>query len=110
MRFGVSANTTKCYVSANARSATTTPPFFSPIRYSVPSQHGGFLNSRRATSPLVCLMEEEERCEAPDHPQGVLPQNWRETELNRSVTCMGFKATTNDRRYLALCHDEFRGK
>ncbi|GFW55927.1 cullin-4A [Trichonephila clavipes] len=44
----------------------------------------------------------------PDHPQGVFPQNWGETELNRSVTCMVLKATAN-RRHLALCHDEFRG-
>ncbi|GFX57949.1 uncharacterized protein TNCV_3069161 [Trichonephila clavipes] len=45
----------------------------------------------------------------PDHPQGALPLIWGETELNRSVTCMVFKATPNDRRHLALCHDEFRG-
>ncbi|GFX85100.1 hypothetical protein TNCV_4979551 [Trichonephila clavipes] len=44
-----------------------------------------------------------------DHPQGVLPQNYAETELNRSVTCMVLKATANDRRQLALCHDEFHG-
>ncbi|GFX93371.1 retrovirus-related Pol polyprotein from transposon TNT 1-94 [Trichonephila clavipes] len=37
------------------------------------------LNSHRVASPL-------ERWEAPDHPQGFLPQNWGETELNRSVT------------------------
>ncbi|GFU01600.1 phosphatase and actin regulator 2 [Trichonephila clavipes] len=51
----------------------------------------------------------EERWEVPDHPQGVLPQNWGKTELNCSVTCMMLKATANDRRQLALCHDEFRG-
>ncbi|GFV55078.1 hypothetical protein TNCV_2622991 [Trichonephila clavipes] len=28
------------------------------------------LNSRRATSPLVWLVEGEERCEAPGHPPG----------------------------------------
>ncbi|GFW18592.1 hypothetical protein TNCV_1222531 [Trichonephila clavipes] len=39
--------------------------------------------------------------------QRVLPQNWRETELNRSVTCMVLKATANDSRHLALCHEEF---
>ncbi|GFT03827.1 hypothetical protein TNCV_3608431 [Trichonephila clavipes] len=44
-----------------------------------------------------------------DHPQSVLPQNWSETELNRSVTCLVLKAKANDRRHLALCPDEFRG-
>ncbi|GFX53864.1 cullin-4A [Trichonephila clavipes] len=75
----------------------------------LPSRHGDTLNSRRAASPLVRLVEEEERWEAPDHPQGVFPLNWSETELNRSVTCMVLKATANDRRHLALCHDEFHG-
>ncbi|GFV03666.1 uncharacterized protein TNCV_1876141 [Trichonephila clavipes] len=69
----------------------------------------GTLNNRRASSPLVRLVEEEERWETPDHPQGVLPQNWGETKLNRSVSCMVHKATANDRRHLALYHDEFRG-
>ncbi|GFS91842.1 uncharacterized protein TNCV_2531441 [Trichonephila clavipes] len=59
-------------------------------------------------SPLVRLVEGEKRWESPDHSQGVLPLNWGKTELNRSVTCMGLKATANDRRHLALCHDEFR--
>ncbi|GFX58872.1 uncharacterized protein TNCV_805761 [Trichonephila clavipes] len=75
----------------------------------VPSRHGATLNSRRAASPLVRLVEGEERWEATDHTQGVLPLNWGETELNRSVTCMVLKATANDRRHLVLCHDEFRG-
>ncbi|GFV41978.1 uncharacterized protein TNCV_2751591 [Trichonephila clavipes] len=44
-------------------------------KWRVPSLHGGTLNSRRAASPLVRLVEREERWEAPDHPQGVLPQN-----------------------------------
>ncbi|GFV56396.1 uncharacterized protein TNCV_855491 [Trichonephila clavipes] len=64
----------------------------------VPSRQGGTLNSRRAASPLVRLVEEEERWEAPDHPQGVLPQNWGGTEQNRTVTCMVLKAKANDRR------------
>ncbi|GFU00786.1 uncharacterized protein TNCV_4819331 [Trichonephila clavipes] len=64
---------------------------------------------RGAASPLVRFVKGEERWEAPDHPQGVLPLNWGEIELNRSVTCMVLKATANDRRHLALCHDEFRG-
>ncbi|GFS52870.1 uncharacterized protein TNCV_341591 [Trichonephila clavipes] len=50
---------------------------------SVHSRHGVTLNSRRAASPLVRLEEGEEGWEAPEHPQGVLPQNWCETELNR---------------------------
>ncbi|GFY11828.1 uncharacterized protein TNCV_1530201 [Trichonephila clavipes] len=44
----------------------------------VPLRHGGTLNSRRAASPLVRFVEGEERWEAPNHPQGVLPQNWEE--------------------------------
>ncbi|GFX24284.1 uncharacterized protein TNCV_1366631 [Trichonephila clavipes] len=75
----------------------------------VPSRHAGTLNSRRAASPLVRLVEGEERWEATDHPQGILPRNWGETEPNRSVTCMMHEATANDRRHLALCRDEFRG-
>ncbi|GFU85012.1 uncharacterized protein TNCV_1552761 [Trichonephila clavipes] len=37
----------------------------------VPLWHAGTLNSRRAASPLVKLVEGEERCEAPDphHPE-----------------------------------------
>ncbi|GFY08871.1 hypothetical protein TNCV_4660641 [Trichonephila clavipes] len=46
----------------------------------------------RATSPLVRLVEGEERWAASGHPQGILPQNWGETELNRSVTCMVLKS------------------
>ncbi|GFU39751.1 trypsin-1 [Trichonephila clavipes] len=72
-------------------------------------QHDGTLNSRRAASPLMRFVEEKERWEAPVHPQGVLPQIWGGSELNRSVTCMVLKATANDRRHLALYHDEFRG-
>ncbi|GFV66582.1 hypothetical protein TNCV_3894731 [Trichonephila clavipes] len=49
--------------------------------------------SLNAASPLVRLVEGEETWEASDHLQGVLPQNWGETELNRSVTCMVLKAT-----------------
>ncbi|GFS60459.1 hypothetical protein TNCV_947071 [Trichonephila clavipes] len=43
-------------------------------------------------------------------PQGVLPQNWGETEQNRTVTYMVLKAKANDRRKsLALNRYEFRG-
>ncbi|GFY20764.1 uncharacterized protein TNCV_1119981 [Trichonephila clavipes] len=60
-----------------------------------------------AASPLVRLVEG--KWEVPDHPQSALPQNWGETELNRSITYMVLKATTDDRRHLALYHDEFPG-
>ncbi|GFT61344.1 uncharacterized protein TNCV_4091131 [Trichonephila clavipes] len=69
---------------------------------------GGTLNSRRAASPLVKLVEGEERWEASD-PQSVLSLNWGGIEPNHTVTCMVLKAAANDRRHLALCHDEFRG-
>ncbi|GFU19562.1 uncharacterized protein TNCV_21361 [Trichonephila clavipes] len=62
-------------------------------KYIVPPWHGGTLNSRQVASPLVRLVEGKERWEATDHPQGVLPLNWGETELNRSVTYMVLKAT-----------------
>ncbi|GFV32022.1 uncharacterized protein TNCV_1195541 [Trichonephila clavipes] len=75
----------------------------------VPLRHEGTLNSRRAASPLVRLVEEEERWEASEHPQSVFPLNWGGTEPNRTVTYMVLKATANLRRHLALCHDEFCG-
>ncbi|GFY32157.1 uncharacterized protein TNCV_3556651 [Trichonephila clavipes] len=71
--------------------------------------HGVTLNRRQATSPLVMLVAGKEMWEASDQPKSVLPLNWAATEPNRSVTCMVLKATANDRRHLALCHDEFRG-
>ncbi|GFX24557.1 uncharacterized protein TNCV_3343371 [Trichonephila clavipes] len=60
------------------------------------SRQGGTLNSHRAASLLVRLVDEEDRWEVPDHPQGVLPQNWGEAELNRPVTCMVLKAIMDD--------------
>ncbi|GFW29442.1 uncharacterized protein TNCV_743841 [Trichonephila clavipes] len=75
----------------------------------VHSRHGGTLNSRRAASPHVRLVDGQERWEIPDYPQDVIPLNWGETELNRSIAFMVLKATANDRRHFALCHDEFRG-
>ncbi|GFX99089.1 uncharacterized protein TNCV_2492711 [Trichonephila clavipes] len=68
------------------------------------------LNSRRAKCPPVRLVEGEERWEASDHPQSVLPQNWGGTEQNRTITFMVLKAMANGRRKnLALSCDEFRG-
>ncbi|GFV20083.1 uncharacterized protein TNCV_4193821 [Trichonephila clavipes] len=58
----------------------------------VPSRQGGTLNSRRAASPLIRVVEGEERWETSDHPPGVLPENWGGTEQNRIVTCMVLKA------------------
>ncbi|GFW80059.1 uncharacterized protein TNCV_4911571 [Trichonephila clavipes] len=72
------------------------------------SWNGGVLNSRLAARPLS-LVEGEERWKASNHPQDILSQNWGEPELNRSVTCMVLKATANDRRHLALCHEGFLG-
>ncbi|GFX24989.1 uncharacterized protein TNCV_1279251 [Trichonephila clavipes] len=60
-------------------------------------RHAGTLNSRRAASPLVWLVEGEERWEASDHPQVVLHLNWGRTDPNRTATYMGFKATYNGR-------------
>ncbi|GFX73753.1 uncharacterized protein TNCV_4290691 [Trichonephila clavipes] len=74
----------------------------------VNSRHGDTINSRRAASPLMRLVEEEERWEAPDHHSGAFPQNWGGNEPNRIVTCMVLKATDKCRRHLALCHDKFR--
>ncbi|GFW56286.1 uncharacterized protein TNCV_1878061 [Trichonephila clavipes] len=76
----------------------------------MPLRHGGTLNSRRATSLLVWLVEGEERWEAPGHPQGFLPLNWGRTEQNRTVTCMVLKAKDNEgAKILALSRGEFRG-
>ncbi|GFV43806.1 hypothetical protein TNCV_1658511 [Trichonephila clavipes] len=58
----------------------------------VPSLHGGTLNSHRTASPLVMLVKGEERWEAPDQLQGVLPQSCGGSELKRTVTCMVLKA------------------
>ncbi|GFS74794.1 hypothetical protein TNCV_1690881 [Trichonephila clavipes] len=56
------------------------------------------LNSHRAASPLVRLVEEEEKWEAPDRPQGILTQNWGQTEPKRAVTCRVLKVAANDQR------------
>ncbi|GFT49366.1 uncharacterized protein TNCV_4583341 [Trichonephila clavipes] len=62
----------------------------------VPLRHGGTLNIRQATSPLVWLVEGEERWEAPAYLQGILSQNWGGTETKHTVTCVVLKATVND--------------
>ncbi|GFY32640.1 hypothetical protein TNCV_673951 [Trichonephila clavipes] len=40
---------------------------------------------------------------------GVLPENWDETEPNRTAAYMVLKATANDRHTSSPCHDEFLG-
>ncbi|GFT86792.1 uncharacterized protein TNCV_4163721 [Trichonephila clavipes] len=70
----------------------------------------GTLNNRRAASPLVWLVEGEERWKAPHHPHGFLSLNWGGTEQNRTVTCMVLKAKANHRRKNpALSRNEFPG-
>ncbi|GFV56591.1 uncharacterized protein TNCV_1247861 [Trichonephila clavipes] len=59
--------------------------------------HGGTLNSYRATSPLVRLVEREKRWKTSDQPQGVIPQNYGGTEQSPTVTCIVLKAKANDR-------------
>ncbi|GFV70886.1 hypothetical protein TNCV_3040811 [Trichonephila clavipes] len=58
---------------------------------------GSTLNIHRAASPLVRLVKGEERWKALVLPQDVLPQNWDEIELNRTVTCTVLKAKANDK-------------
>ncbi|GFX41471.1 hypothetical protein TNCV_3490111 [Trichonephila clavipes] len=68
----------------------------------VPSRHGGSLNSRRAASPLVSLVEGGREV------SGLKIFGWK--RQNHTVTCMVLKAKANDRRKtLALSHDEFCG-
>ncbi|GFX78732.1 uncharacterized protein TNCV_3695681 [Trichonephila clavipes] len=74
----------------------------------VPSRQGDALNSRRAASRLVKLVEEE-RWVAPEHPQRH-SQNWGGNEQIRTVTCMMLKAKANDKRKnVTLSCDESRG-
>ncbi|GFW24039.1 NACHT and WD repeat domain-containing protein 2 [Trichonephila clavipes] len=75
----------------------------------VPLRHGGTLNSRRAASHLMRLVEGEGRWEAPDHHQGFLPLNWGGTVQNRTVTCRVLKAKETGVKIPALSRDEFRG-
>ncbi|GFU33017.1 low-density lipoprotein receptor 1 [Trichonephila clavipes] len=66
-------STTQSSTTIRSSSLSTTQAYTSTSV--VPLRHEGTLNSRRAASSLVWLVEEEERWEAPDHPQGVLPLN-----------------------------------
>ncbi|GFW34394.1 hypothetical protein TNCV_221201 [Trichonephila clavipes] len=56
-------------------------------------------------SPLVRLVEEEERWEAPNYSYGVLPENRRRTDQKRALRS---KLRLMTGVHLSLCHDEFR--
>ncbi|GFX29754.1 uncharacterized protein TNCV_2750881 [Trichonephila clavipes] len=47
--------------------------------FNIPEEDNDSTTTASAVEPksLVRLMKGEERCEAPDHPQGVLPRNWK---------------------------------
>ncbi|GFT74502.1 hypothetical protein TNCV_539981 [Trichonephila clavipes] len=66
------------------------------------------LNSRRAASPLVRLVEGKKEWEVFDHSHGIFLPNWVGTAQNRIVTCMVFKAYAS-RKNLAFSRNEFRG-
>ncbi|GFV09488.1 hypothetical protein TNCV_3158861 [Trichonephila clavipes] len=55
------------------------------------------INSRRALSRLVGLVERRKGVEGAELFQGVLPQNWGGKEPNRTVICVVLKASANDR-------------
>ncbi|GFT92701.1 hypothetical protein TNCV_3076861 [Trichonephila clavipes] len=69
----------------------------------VPSRQGGSLNSRRSASPLVRLVEGEERwC-------SLSKLGWK-NGAKSTVACMELKAKGNGRlSNLVLSRDEFRG-
>ncbi|GFS68807.1 uncharacterized protein TNCV_408981 [Trichonephila clavipes] len=64
----------------------------------MPMRNGVTLNSHRAASLLVRLVEGKEKWEALNHPQGFLPHNWGGMEPNHAITCLVLKAKTKDRR------------
>ncbi|GFW56792.1 uncharacterized protein TNCV_160221 [Trichonephila clavipes] len=72
----------------------------------VPSRHWGTINIRRV---LSSGWGKGKRGGRPLATPCVLPQNWGGNEPNLTVTCLVLKATANDKRHLALCHDDFRG-
>ncbi|GFT53308.1 hypothetical protein TNCV_4233981 [Trichonephila clavipes] len=50
---------------------------------------------KRNTSLHMRFVEVEERWDALDPLQGILPQNWGGTEPRRTITCMVLKAKAN---------------
>ncbi|GFW97646.1 uncharacterized protein TNCV_685161 [Trichonephila clavipes] len=76
----------------------------------VPSRNGGTINSPLpfASQVLSCGWWKGKRDGKPMTTPGVFSQNCGGNEPNHTVTCVELKATANDRRHLALFHDEFR--
>ncbi|GFX51814.1 hypothetical protein TNCV_5015161 [Trichonephila clavipes] len=66
-----------------------------PFRYYTTGYRGLPLTLRAKNILFVRLVDGEER--PLTLPQGILPQNWGRTELNRTFTCRVFKAASNDR-------------
>ncbi|GFV74837.1 hypothetical protein TNCV_1040751 [Trichonephila clavipes] len=62
----------------------------------MPVLHGNTINSHRTTSPLVRLVEGEERWEAPDHPQVSFLKIGVETSqiVQSPVRCSKLRLTT----------------
>ncbi|GFV44369.1 hypothetical protein TNCV_998931 [Trichonephila clavipes] len=69
--------------------------------------HGVTLNSRRAASPLVKLVEREERWESPYHPRVFSFKIGVELGQNHTVWCSKLRLTAGV--HLDLCRNEFRG-
>ncbi|GFX69571.1 hypothetical protein TNCV_1769401 [Trichonephila clavipes] len=67
------------------------------IRHPTGIVYGGTLNSRRAASPVVWLVEGGREVGGPCPPPGFSPSKLGGTEQNRTVTSM-LKAKANDRR------------
>ncbi|GFV77166.1 hypothetical protein TNCV_2108521, partial [Trichonephila clavipes] len=67
------------------------------VKGRVPLRHGVTLKSHHAASLLVRLVDGEERWEALDNPQGVLPHSSSEMEPHHTIACLVLKAKTNDR-------------
>ncbi|GFV88953.1 hypothetical protein TNCV_442181 [Trichonephila clavipes] len=63
----------------------------------MPLRQRSTLNCRRASRPLMRLVEGEDRREAFEQSQGVL-QNWGGNNSNRTVNCMVLRGKANDRR------------
>ncbi|GFS94776.1 hypothetical protein TNCV_4456581 [Trichonephila clavipes] len=57
----------------------------------------GTLNTHRVASPLMRLVEGEEKWEALTTPRVLSLKNWGGNESNRNITSVVLKARANDR-------------